>query len=675
MAAAALAGPPETRREAVREKLHGVELEDPYRWLEDQKSAETRAWIEGQNRYTREKLDVLGGRKKLASRLEELERRDTIELPVMRGGRYFYRRRGAQQEQFVIMMRQGGKEEVLIDPHAMSKDAMVSAGISDVSDDGQWLVYWVREGGEDERRVRILNIATREHLRDELPKNKIGGVSLLPDKSGFYYSVFGSEKPRIYFHVMGKAVGEDREVFGEGYGAGNILGASLSDDGRYLVINVFHGSSGDFTELFVEDLKSSGGPVQIGKGIRSAFFGQMAGDQLIVRTNWKAPNWRVMAVRLNEPAPEKWKEIIPESEAVIEGVRLAGGKIVVERLKNVQTELGVYSVAGKLERSVKLPGVGSVGGMTGRWSSGEVFFSFVSFDSPTRILREEVSSGAQSVWARQEIPFAAERYEVNQVWYRSKDGTRVPMILFHKKGLARNGENPVLLSGYGGFNASVRPYFSPVAAAWAEHGGVFALANLRGGSEFGEAWHKAGMLGNKQNVFDDFIAAAEWLIAEKYTNPKRLAIEGNSNGGLLVGAAMTQRPELFQAVLCGYPLLDMVRYHKFLVARFWVPEYGSSEDAEQFRYLRAYSPYHNVKPGVKYPATMIITGDADTRVDPLHGRKMAALLQWAADESRPMLLSYDTQAGHSGGLSVTKTVEKYVDRLSFLFWQLGVKAD
>jgi len=677
IAAAAIAGPPPTRREAVTDHLHGVEIEDPYRWLEDQKSPETRAWIENQNRYTRSLLDAVPGREQLARRFEQLLRLDTVTLPVVRGGRYFYRKRAARQEQFVIAMRDGagGKEEILVDPHSMSRDAMVSTGIADVSEDGQWLAYWIQEGGEDERRIRILDTGKRQHLPDELPKRKVGGVSILPDKSAFYYAVFGNENPRIYKHQIGTPVSRDKEVFGEGYGATHIPQCHLSDDGRYLIIGVFHGSSGDYTELFVQDLKAGTPPVQIGKGIRAAFFGDMAGDRLIVRTNWKAPNWRVVSIRLSDPAPGKWTEIIPESNAVIDDFTLAGGKILLLSLKDVQPQLKLYSAAGKLERNVKLPGVGSVSRVAGRWSSEELFFEFVSFNTPARIFREGLNKGFQDVWAKLDAPFPAEQYEVHQVWYKSRDGTRVPMFLFHKKGLIRDSGNPVLLSGYGGFNVSNTPYFSSFAAVWAEHGGVFALANLRGGAEFGEAWHTAGMLGKKQNVFDDFIAAAEWLVAEKYTNPKKLAIEGTSNGGLLVGAAMTQRPELFQAVLCGYPLLDMVRYHKFLVARFWVPEYGSSDNPDQFRYLRAYSPYHSVKAGTKYPAVMIVTGDADTRVDPLHGRKMAALLQASADPGRPVLLNYDTQAGHSGGLSVTKTVEKNVDQLSFLLWQLDVKPD
>jgi prolyl oligopeptidase len=677
LASAAFAGPPPTRRESVTDNLHGLAIQDPYRWLEDQNSPETRAWIESQNRYTKSMLDVLPGRKRLAARLEQLLRIDVVGVPIARGGRYFFRKRSAQQEQFVIAMRHGsdGKEEILVDPHSMSKDATISAGIADISQDGLWLAYWIQQGGEDERRIRILNTASRRHLPDELPKSKVGSVSILPDKSAFYYAVFGSDKPRIYLHRMGTPVSQDKEVFGEGYGARHILVNNLSDDGRYLIIGVFHGSSGDHTELFVQDLTSSAPPVQIGKGIRAAFFGEVAGDRLIVRTNWKAPNWRVLSVRLNDPAPEKWTEIIPPSDAVIDKLVLTGGKILLLTLKDVQPYLRLHSLSGKLERSLSLPGLGSVSRLAARFSSPELFFEFVSFNTPPLIFREDLSKSSQSVWARLDVPFPAEQYEVYQVWYKSKDGTRVPMFLFHRKGLARNGANPVLLSGYGGFNVSNTPGFSSFAAVWAEQGGVYAVANLRGGAEFGEAWHTAGMLANKQNVFDDFIAAAEWLIAEKYTNPKKLAIEGTSNGGLLVGAAMTQRPQLFQAVLCGYPLLDMVRYHKFLVARFWVPEYGSSDDPEQFRYLRAYSPYHNVKPGTKYPATMIITGDADTRVDPLHGRKMAALLQSAAGESRPMLLLYDTQAGHSGGLSVTRSVEKNVDQLSFLFWQLGLQLD
>ena len=380
----------------------------------------------------------------------------------------------------------------------------------------------------------------------------------------------------------------------------------------------------------------------------------------------------MMAVDLADPRRERWKELIPEGPSVITDVTLTGGKLLLNRLQDVATRLSIHEADGKLLRELALPGLGAVGGVSGDWSQDEAFFSFSSLAQPPTIYRYQAGSGQRDVWARLEVPIRSEDVEIEQVWYASKDGTKVPMFIAHRNGVRLDGSNPTLLTGYGGFNVSIRPFFSARAAFWIENGGVFAVPNLRGGGEFGESWHQAGMLDKKQNVFDDFIAAAEWLIARKYTSPSRLAISGGSNGGLLVGAALTQRPELFRAVVCSYPLLDMLRYHRFLVASYWVPEYGSAENAAQFPVLRAYSPYHHVKPGERYPAVLFITGDGDTRVAPLHARKMAALLQAASGSDRPVLLRYDTKAGHSGGVPATKQIEDLTNEMLFLFWQLGM---
>jgi prolyl oligopeptidase len=677
VAATLLAAPPATRRDNVKETLHGVELVDPYRWLEDQTSAETRAWIDAQNQYTRSILDKAPGRDVLRKRFTALLRLDSLTVPRARGGRYFLRRRAADQEQHVLLMRPtlNGPDEILVDPHKLSSDNSVSVNFVDMSDDGSLVGYQIQQGGKDEARVRFLQVATREHLRDELAEGKYGGVALRHDKSGFFYSRIGSEKPRVYEHVMGKPASEDREIFGDGYGATHIPTVQISDNGRWLVIVVYVGSSGDVTEVFVKDLKTNGPVRTIAKGIPSGFFPEFAGDRLLLQTNWKAPRWRIVEVDLARPQPENWKEVIPEGKGVLEGFSLTGGRIVVNSLEDVKSRLKIHALDGKFEREIPLPSIGSASTAIGRFSSSEAFFLFQSFHIPNQIYRYDIASGKLDVWFKLNVPIRSEDFEVKQVWYTSKDGTRIPMALLHKKGLSLDGNRPVLLSGYGGFNVANTPTFSSLGVTFAERGGIYAVANLRGGAEYGEEWHRAGMLDKKQNVFDDFIAAAVYLIANKYTKSSRLAVEGSSNGGLLVGAVMTQRPELFQAVLCGYPLLDMVRYHKFLVARFWVPEYGSSDDPKQFAYLRAYSPYHNVKPGAKYPATMIITGDADTRVAPLHGRKMAALLQAATGSDRPVLLHYDVKAGHSGGMSVTKTIDKNVDIMSFLIQQLGVSGE
>ncbi|MFQ5753780.1 MAG: prolyl oligopeptidase family protein, partial [bacterium] len=598
---------PNTRKDNVKEIVHGVELIDPYRWLEDQNSPETRAWIDAQNEYTMSLLGQFPDRDKLKQRLTELMKIDVINIPRAHNGRYFFTRRSADQDLSVIYMRQGlnGKDEVLVDPHTMSADLRTSVNLLTVSKDGTLLAYGVREGGEDEISVHFLDVDKRVNLTDQLPKARYFGISLTSDKSGFYYTRHGKEGSRVYFHKMGTDPTNDTQIFGEGYDPGKIIFGSLSENGRYLLIHVLHGSAGK-TEVYFKDLSTDGAFVTVVNDIEARTFGEIADDQLFLQTNWQAPNKRILAYDLNKPSqtPSEWREIIPESEAPINEFTLAGGKLFVNYLENVVSKVKVFEPDGKHLRDIAFPAIGSVGNVSGRWDSNEAFFSYSSFHIPNTIYRYDVAKGSQEVWAQQNVPFNSANIEVIQVWYESKDKTRIPMFLVHAKGLKLDGNNPTYLTGYGGFNISLTPRFSSTAALWVEMGGVFAQPNLRGGGEFGEQWHEAGMLANKQNVFDDFVAAAEWLVKEKYTRPSKLAIAGGSNGGLLVGAALTQRPELFKAVVCRYPLLDMVRYHNFLVARFWTPEYGSSENPEQFKYLLAYSPYQNVKPGTKYPAVL-----------------------------------------------------------------------
>ncbi len=668
-------GVPKTRTDNVKETLHGVELTDPYRWLEDQNSPETRAWIEEQNKYTDSLLAGRPGRAEMAKRLGELWKVDTVGTPTARAGRYFFTKRRAEQDLSVLYVRKGttGADEVLVDPHTMSKDHTTSVGLSAVSDDGKLIAYSVREGGADETTVKLMDVDSRKDLADVLPRARYFGISIKPDKSGMYYTRFGAEGARVYWHAMGSDPKNDTEVFGKGYGPEKIIYSGLSDDGKWLAIVVLYGSSADQTEVHLRNETAKGAIVTVVKDIPARFLPDFAGDKLLLQTNWKAPKGRVLAVDAKDPSKANWKEIIPEGAAVMESTTTAGGEIFINYTENASTKLKAFTPEGKLVREVALPSIGSVSGVSGRWDSQEAFYTFESFLTPSTIYRYDVASGAQQIWARPNVPVESGNFEIKQVWFNSKDKTRVPMFLVYRKGLQLNGANPVLLTGYGGFNVSNTPGFSRDAVLWAEHGGVYALANLRGGGEFGEEWHKAGMMEHKQNVFDDFYGAAGWLIANKYTSAKKLAIVGGSNGGLLVGAALTQRPELFGAVVCFYPLLDMVRYHQFLVAKFWVPEYGSSENAGQFQYIRAYSPYHNVKSGTKYPAVLFVTGDGDTRVAPLHARKMAALVQSAQGGSAPILLRYDTKAGHSGGRPVTKIIEDTVDEMSFLFWQLGVE--
>ncbi|MDD3643675.1 MAG: prolyl oligopeptidase family serine peptidase, partial [Candidatus Krumholzibacteria bacterium] len=653
--------PPGTRVDEVVDTIHGVAVADPYRWLEDQQSPETRAWIDAQNEHTDSFIAKLPYREWIGARLGELMKIDQISRPFERGGRYFLSRRAADQDLWVIYMRESldGEDRILVDPHDLSADLTTSVGINDVSSDGKLLAYYIREGGEDEVSIRFLDIDSGEHLDEDLPKGHFFGLSITPDKRGFYYAKHVNEVgSRVYYHAMGTDAASDPLVFGEGYGPGMGIGCSITDDGRYLGIMVFHGSAGQKSEVYYKDLASDGPIFALVNDIEARFEPDYGGGTVFMNTNWDAPNGRILAADPAAPSRENWKEIIPEREdAVIEGFSVAGGRLFVNYMENVQSKVRVFGPDGSYLREISFPTIGTVSGVSGRWGSDEAFFAFTSFHVPTTIYRYGVAEGTQEVWYRLSVPVDTENIAVEQVWYESKDATKVPMFLMYRKGLERDGRNPTVLTGYGGFNVSMKPGFRATAIPWVERGGIVAIPNLRGGGEFGEKWHQAGMLAEKQNVYDDFIAAAEWLIGQKYTSSDRLAISGGSNGGLLVGAVMTQRPELFKAVVCSYPLLDMVRYHRFLLARFWVPEYGSSEDPEQFRFLHAYSPYHNVREGVKYPATLFITGDADTRVAPLHARKMAAMLQAKTGGEAPILLLYDTKAGHSGGRPVSKVIE------------------
>lgn len=667
-------GPPSTRTENVRDSYFGTEVVDPYRWLEDQQSPETRAWIDAQNAYTRAVLDTLPGREKLKRRLTELLSVDAFQVPVERNGRYFFAKRPAGLDQFALYLRKGRSagDEVLVDPEPLSSDHSVSVEQQAVSHDGKLLVYGVRQGGEDQIVPHFFDVDARKDLPERLPKEDYFDFAITPDNSYVYYSRMTAEGPRLYAHKMGSDPLSDTMIFGQGLGMEKSLAATLSEDGRSLVISVLYGSAGDRIDVYMQNLAEHGPITTVVKDIPARFVALPAGERLFIYTNWKAPKGRVVVADLKNPGPEHWQEMIAEGPATIEDVALTGGRLAVLLTENASSRATLYESSGKLVGEIPVPSIGSLSGFSGRWGSREAFYVFESFHIPQTVYHYDVENGTQQVWAQPKVPFDSSHYEVRQVWYNSKDATRVPMFLTSARGVRPSTSIPTLLFGYGGFELSTTPRYSARVAAWIEAGGLYASANLRGGAEFGEAWHRAGMLDKKQNVFEDFIAAAEWLVHNKYTQPSRLAIRGGSNGGLLVGAALTQRPDLFGAVLCGYPLLDMLRYHKFLVARWWVSEYGSSDDPEQFRYLYAYSPYHHVKPGTKYPAVLLYSGDSDTRVAPLHARKMAALLQGATGSERPVLLRYDTKAGHTSVEPVSKQVEEIIDELSFLDWQLNI---
>jgi prolyl oligopeptidase len=667
--------PPAARVDDVKETLHGTVVSDPYRWLEDQNSPETRAWIVAENVCTDAVLSKLPAQAPVAKRLGELLKVDTTTIPVERGGRYFYAKRAAGVDLYVLYMRKGlnGAEEVLIDPASLSADHTTSVNFEGFSDDGKIVAYGVRKGGEDEVSIHLIDTETRKDLSDVLPRNRyLSGASFKKDNSGFYYSLSEDAGPRVMYHALATASGEDKKIFGDGYGPEKLIDAGVSENGKYLVITVFYGSACEKSEVYVQDIETNGPMVTVVNSITACFQGWVAGDTLYLQTNWNAPKWRVMAAPAAKPTQDNWKEIIPEGDARMEAAQTIGGRIIANYSRNATSELKVFTAEGKPDGAIALPALGSVGGISGRWKGDEAFVSFQSFATPSTVYRFEMPNRELAVWAKPAVPVDSSAFETKQVWYESKDKAKIPMFLFYKKGLKLDGTNPVLMTAYGGFDVSETPGFSTNAVIWVEHGGIFALPNLRGGGEFGEAWHRAGMLDKKQNVFDDFFGAAEYLIANHYTSATKLAITGRSNGGLLMGAAMTQRPDLYAAIVCGYPLLDMIRYQKFLVAKFWVPEYGSSDDAGQFPALYAYSPYHHVVAGTKYPAVLFLTGDSDTRVAPLHARKMTALMQAAQGGDKPILLLYDTKLGHSEGRPVSKIIEEDSDVLSFLFWQAGV---
>jgi prolyl oligopeptidase len=666
---------PVARQDNVKEMIHGVEIVDPYRWLEDQDSAETKSWVAAENAYTHSVLDGLPVRERAYRQLMDLENHDSFTVPDLQNGVYFFFKRAAGEDLRSVYMRKGisGKDELLLDPLPLSADHTTSIGGVLPAHDASLLLYNIRRGGEDETEIHVLDVNTHRDLPDALPRAFYVSFSWKSDKTGFFYGRADREKgKRIYYHALGTDPASDPELFGKGYGPDYWVSAEASRNGRYLLAIVSKGWAS--TEVFIKNLETNSDFQPLITGLNSHVEVGFAGDSLYVMTDWKAPKYRILKIDLHDPAQDKWKEIVPSTDDAIQSFSLIGGKLYVTYLQNVTSRILVFSPEGKALGQVELPSVGS-GGTYGHWEQDEGILSFSSYTTPNSVYRYFASTGERDLWYRDPAPFETDRYQMEQVWYSSKDGTRVPMFLIHRKGLKPNGQTPTILYGYGGFNVSITPHFDTTAAWWVEHGGLYAVANLRGGSEFGEAWHKAGMLANKQNVFDDFIAAAEWLIKNKYTNPQKLAIYGGSNGGLLVGAVMTQRPELFRAVLCWHPDLDMVRYYKF--TRNNNPpallEYGNAADPEQFKFLYAYSPYQHVKQGTKYPAVLFISGDADTRVPPEQARKMAARMQAATGSGLPVMLLYDTKAGHSGGKPFTKIVEDQSLELTFLAWQLGLK--
>ncbi len=681
-------GPPKAKVAPVEDTVQGHKIVDRYRYLENGDDPDTKQYVEQELAYTRSLLDPLPGRDRINARLSQLLTIGTVGAPQIGGKYYFYTRREGNQNQPVLYVREGvsGSDRVLVDVNKMSTDGTVALDWWFPTDDGKYVAYGTSPNGSEESTLRLVESATGKLLPDTIERTRFASVAWKKDNSGFYYTrhpkkgdVPAGEEVyhvKVFYHDLGSDPAKDPLLFGEGRNAQDIPGVSLSEDGRWLLITVFQGWTK--SEMYLQDLSSKNPPVEITTGKEFLYSADFLKGKLYITTNEDAPRYRVFVADAANPKRENWKELIQQTDAVLQSTSVTGRKLFAQYEHNASSELTIFDVDGKKLADIPLPTIGTVFATGGKWDSNELFFGFQSYTVPPSIYRYDLGAGKTSQWAKVDAPsIDPSAFEVQQVWYKSKDGTRIPMFVVNKKGIEKNGKNPVLLTGYGGFNVSETPTFSRSMYLWMEHGGIYAVANLRGGAEFGEDWHRAGMLEKKQNVFDDFISAAEYLIAQKYTDKDHLSILGGSNGGLLMGAMITQRPDLFRAVVCAVPLLDMLRYQNFQIAKLWIPEYGSAEDPKQFDWLYAYSPYHHVKAGQEYPAILFMTADTDTRVDPMHAKKMAALMQAeaknGASKQKPILLRIETKAGHGQGKPVTKQIEENTDMYSFLFWQLGVK--
>lgn len=674
----------ETRRDDVVEVLHGVDIVDPYRWLEEGDAEEVVAWTAAQNARTEAWLSAVPARAAIRSRLRELLGIGVLGTPTPVGGRYLYQRRDGSTNHPILYVRDGleGPDRVAVDPNALSAEGTTALDWYHASPDGRRLAYGLSADGSEQSVLHVLDLDTLTPLAERIPHTRACDLAWLNDASGFYYTRYpapgtvpaGEEQYHraVWFHQLGDDPAADRLVFTPAEKE-HWPGVSLSDDGRWLLIGVAR--TFDETDLYLQDLASRADLVPVAVGMPATFDGQVAHGRLFLRTNLGAPTFRLYAVDPAAPAREHWRELVPaRADAVLSSVGVTARHLVLDYLERATARLRLAGLDGLGVRDVELPTLGSLFGLGMEPDGDEVLFGFSSFTVPPSVYRLDPATGSVVLWQRVQADVDPERFSVSQVEYPSADGTAITMFLVHRRDVERNGRQPVLLTGYGGFNISMSPAFSRSMLLWLESGGVLAIPNLRGGGEYGEAWHQAGMLGRKQNTFDDFIAAAEWLIREGWTGPGHLAVQGGSNGGLLMGAVLTQRPELFRAVVVQVPLLDMLRYHRFLIARLWIPEYGSADDPEQFRWLSAYSPYHRVEDGTPYPAILIATAESDTRVDPLHARKMAARLQRATSSGRPVLLRLESRAGHGAGKPLAKVLDELTDTWTFIWHELGLAA-
>ncbi len=672
---------PTSSIQPITDILHGIEITDNYRWLEDGNSAQTKAWVAEQNAFSRAYLENCPGREALAAELQRNFAQTLMWTPNRYGNRYFFLRREAGQNQAVLYFKDDSLEHVeqlALDPNTFSSDGTTALDFYHPSPDGKLLAYGFSSGGREIGVLRVRNLETVQDLDLEISPVRYPGVSWLKDSSGFYYERMpkvGSVSPEdemyhraLYFHALGSNPDLDELVFKP---ENKVAWCSphTSSDKSILFVEVTEAAGGDKNDVYfmpLEPFRQGLEPKALAVGLNARFSIDVVDGVLYILTNHNAPKFKLLRGNLEQPDFANWTEILPEVEHVLNTFKLVGGKIIVERSVDVTSRIYVHNLAGDLEREIAMPALGSVVGWSGLYDSNELFYAFQSFTVPQTIFSHNLATLESNTIFQAESAMDLSLYETRQEFFTSKDGTRVPMFIVCKKNLVLNGDNPTVLYGYGGFNVAQAPSYGGAIFSWLSRGGVYVVANLRGGSEYGEAWHKAGMLERKQNVFDDFIAAAEYLIASGVTKPARLACYGGSNGGLLTGAALVQRPDLFGAVMIGVPLLDMLRYHHFLIAKLWIPEYGDPDKLEDFEWLRAYSPYHNVKAGVAYPPTLILTGESDSRVDPLHARKMAALLQEKSVGSSPILLRVEEKAGHGQGKPISKVIAEGVDRWSFL---------
>jgi prolyl oligopeptidase len=680
---------PTTRKGEVVEDFFGTKVADPYRWLEDDNSAETKAWVEAQNKVTYGYLEQIPERAKIQERITRLWDFEKYSAPFKRGKRYFYSYNTGLQNQSVLFVTEDPKAKgrVLLDPNTLSKDGTVALSGISLTEDGRLMAYSVSVAGSDWQTWKVREVATGKDLTDEIRWSKASGASWLKDGSGFYYSRYEAPKEggaltgvnnnhQLCFHKLGTPQTQDVLVYQRPDQPEWYLGGTVTEDGRWLVIYGSKGTNPE-TSVFLQDLSKPGSPVEPFLDRMDASYGVVdnLGDRFFVSTNQGAPRNRLVAIRKGQTAPAQWTEIIPQAKGkdVLEAVSMVGGRFVATWMRDAHSAIEFFDLKGKKTGSLALPALGTAGGFGGRREDTETFYTFGSFTYPGTIYRLDLKTGKSSVFRTPKVAFKSADYDVKQVFYPSKDGTKVPMFLVHKKGLKLDGQNPTLLYGYGGFNVSLTPGFSVSRMVWLEMGGVYAMPNLRGGGEYGLEWYDAGRKNKKQNVFDDFIAAAEWLIAHKITSTPKLAINGGSNGGLLVGACLTQRPDLFGAAVPEVGVMDMLRFHKFTLGWGWKSDYGSSETKEGFETLMTYSPLHTIKPGVKYPPTLVTTGDHDDRVVPAHSHKFTATLQAAQAGPAPILTRIETSAGHGAGKPTAKAIAERADVFAFLVKNLGMK--